>query len=257
MRKAALAQGFGNEAAEIFRRPRLHAGRDFLGEKLKQKVGHCGVSLWRFARRRGVRQQLALYSRSLPKRKFLLRENRHGFNGFRRGGTTEPDRRLLNLIGGGAEPQGRRCRPQGTSKEVCHGFEKNFDGVGYRLARAYRNCFGWSHERGELAGCIAADCRSNKPTIITGIIIGTMAGTITDIITTAGATTGMVGTRLRRPRALPLAWLRFRSHWQRAAGPIITDMGIPTITTKSCSPNYCPARTRPAERRPGHMHAPP
>jgi hypothetical protein len=43
MRKAALAQGSADEPAEILDRPRLHAGGDFLGEKLEQKVGHRGV----------------------------------------------------------------------------------------------------------------------------------------------------------------------------------------------------------------------
>jgi hypothetical protein len=54
-----------------------------------------------------------------------------------------------------------------------------------------------------------------------------MAGTITDTVTTAGAivdtiTGAMVGTWARRLRALPLAWLRFLSRWQRAARPITT-----------------------------------
>ena len=44
MGKAARAQGFGDEAAEIIRRLRLHAGGDFLGKKFKKKIWHCGVS---------------------------------------------------------------------------------------------------------------------------------------------------------------------------------------------------------------------
>ena len=41
--EASLDEALGHELAQILRRPRLHAGRDFLGEQLKQKVGHGGV----------------------------------------------------------------------------------------------------------------------------------------------------------------------------------------------------------------------
>ena len=67
-----------------------------------------------------------------------------------------------------------------------------------------------------------------------------MVGTLTDTVTMAGGITDitigtMVGTRARRSRAPPLAWLRFLSRWQRAAitGIHIMDtrMDIPIITT--------------------------
>ena len=39
MRKAALAQGSGDEPAEILGRPRLHAGGDFLGKSSSKRSG--------------------------------------------------------------------------------------------------------------------------------------------------------------------------------------------------------------------------
>ena len=51
MRKAALAQGCDDETAEIFRRSREHAGGNFLGKKLEQKVGHRRFNTARRPRR--------------------------------------------------------------------------------------------------------------------------------------------------------------------------------------------------------------
>ncbi len=42
--EARIDEALGHELAQILRRPRLHAGRDFLGEQLKQKVGHVWAS---------------------------------------------------------------------------------------------------------------------------------------------------------------------------------------------------------------------
>jgi hypothetical protein len=89
-----------------------------------------------------------------------------------------------------------------------------------------------------------------------------MAGTITDIATTAGATADtiagiMVGIRARRLRAPPLAWRRFRSRWQRAAIMGTTHtMDTPIITTNSRARYYAertalaPGHGVPARRQP-------
>ena len=53
--KPGIDQPVGDELAQILRRPRLHARRNFLGEQLEQKIGHGThrprfSSRWRLAR---------------------------------------------------------------------------------------------------------------------------------------------------------------------------------------------------------------
>ena len=40
--ETGIDQPVGHDLAQILRRPRLHAGGNFLGEKFEQKVGHGG-----------------------------------------------------------------------------------------------------------------------------------------------------------------------------------------------------------------------